>query len=477
VNPPNLFSKKGEASEAPVKGHRSKLSRLATVWPLLLIVAFVWLLWTLFGDRFQGSRAVELVSVVTQRASVETAAPVDGAPTSDSSFEAATLFQASGWIEADPLPIRVTALYSGVVEAVHVLEGERVVEGQLLATLIDDDARLDVATAGAMLGQAEASLRTQIAAEKAMAASLRTLELEIETAQSRLKELLDESARLGRAGKEVFPERDVVQARLRVDTQQRSIDALNARLDERRADLDAAAARVDHARQAVVNAQTELGRKELALERTRIRSPLDAVIQELYVTPGMKRMVGMDALDSATVAKLYQPELLQARIDVPLEEAASLFIGQAVRLRSSLFPNREFKGRVSRLEGQADIQRNTLQAKVALLDPDPQLRPEMLCRAEFLAPPGAAGPVRSAGGSRVAVFVPEAAVLDSDGSASVWILDASGERALRQSIELTEERREGFVRIRAGLRPGDRVVVNPPEDLEAGERIRAIEAN
>ena len=52
------------------------------------------------------------------------------------------LFKASGWIEPDPFPIRVTSLYSGVVKEVHVLEGQQIQKGQVIATLIDEDARL-----------------------------------------------------------------------------------------------------------------------------------------------------------------------------------------------------------------------------------------------------------------------------------------------------------------------------------------------
>lgn len=478
MNSSKLFSNKGEATEAAPKASRSYLSRLATAWPLLLLLAFLLLLWALFGDRFQSSQPVELVSVVTQRASVERSQTTEAESSAEHSFNAATLFQASGWIEPDPLPIRATALYSGVVDQVHVLEGETVTKGQLLATLIDDDVQLDVETAKAILGEAEASQRNAIAAEQAARAALRILPLQIDTAQASLDELLDEASRYERAGKDSLSERDIVQARLRADTQERRIEALEERKDELHAEVEARSAMVDRARHAVVKSRTDLSRQQLALDRTRIYSSIDGVIQELYVTPGMKRMIGMDDLESATVAKLYQPDSLQARIDVPLEEAASLFVGQAVRLRSGLFPNREFNGRVTRLVGQADIQRNTLQAKVALLDPDPRLSPEMLCRAEFLAPIASAGSGASGSSSgRVAVYVPEASLLDQGSSFAVWMLDASGERALRQTIELTEERRDGFVGVRTGLKPGDRVVLNPSSDLQPGQRIRAIEEN
>ena len=37
---------------------------------------------------------------------------------------------------------KVTSLYSGVVKNVHVLEGEKIAKGDIIATLIDEDARL-----------------------------------------------------------------------------------------------------------------------------------------------------------------------------------------------------------------------------------------------------------------------------------------------------------------------------------------------
>ena len=46
----------------------------------------------------------------------------------------AMLFQASGWIEPDPLPIKSTALVDGVVQEVHVLEGQLVKKGEIIAT-------------------------------------------------------------------------------------------------------------------------------------------------------------------------------------------------------------------------------------------------------------------------------------------------------------------------------------------------------
>ena len=66
------------------------------------------------------------------------------------------LLQATGWIEPDPFPIAVTSLYSGVVQNVHVLEGQKVKKGETIVSLIDEDAQLAYAEAKASLSQSQA---------------------------------------------------------------------------------------------------------------------------------------------------------------------------------------------------------------------------------------------------------------------------------------------------------------------------------
>jgi RND family efflux transporter MFP subunit len=443
------------------------------------MAAFLLLAWLLFGDRFVSGREVDLVKVVTVRAqdtagaaTVEAAADVAA---SELSFDGPTLFQASGWVEPDPLMLRATALYSGVVEAVHVLEGERVRKGQHLATMVDEDAELDLQTAEAQLAEAKATVASRQADLNASRAFLESKRREVAAAEARLNELTDESDRLTKAGKEVFRESQIRQAALRVESQQAVVEATRSTVDEAKAHMQQRQAAVDLAQANLTRAKAEVGRRQLALDRTRIHSPVNGRIQKLYAAPGKKRMLQMDDPESATIATLYQPEQLQARIDVPLEEAAQLVIGQPVRLRSTLLPDRVFEGRVTRIDGEADIQRNTLQAKVEILNPADKLRPEMLCRAEFLAPPKASGDEAASvpeSSVRVALYLPETALVGSGREAHAWALDSSGEHVERRELRLGDERRDGHIRVLEGLRPGDFLVDNPPGDLEAGERVK-----
>lgn len=424
------------------------------------------------------ARTVAFESVVTFPVSDVPGSGSDRGSAPVDPFSGTTLFQASGWIEPDPFPIEVPTLYSGVIETVEVREGEVVLEGQLLATMVDEDARLDLETARAVFARAQAGLARAKADFEAHEATLVTLDREIEAARGRLAELRADAELLKEGGPEAFTGREIAQTRLRVETQEATVAALESRRSEQQAGLESRRAQILEAEARIGEAQTEVSRAELALDRTRIHSPVDGRIQRLFARPGKKRMLEMDSPESGTIAMLYQPDSLQARIDVPLEEAARVRIGQAVRLRSTLLPESEFKGRVTRIEGQADLQRNTLQVKVRILDPVMELRPEMLCRGEFLAETGTGagvGPDRSSGS--VAIYVPENALLAEGASNAVWCLDPGGQRLERRSIRLGPERRETYRRVVEGLRPGDKILPNPPPGLAEGERVRLAAAS
>src|SRR5690606_23362563 len=116
----------------------------------------------------------------------------------------------------------------------------------------------------------------------------------------------------------------------------------------------------------------------LALSRTIVGSPVDGRVLRLLSIPGQKKMLSDNDSESSTVAILYDPAKLQVRVDVPLADAAGLQVGQTARIRCGLLPDKVFDGTVTRITGEADLQRNTLQAKVSIASPVDQLRPEML---------------------------------------------------------------------------------------------------
>lgn len=418
-----------------------------------------------FGLLFLAMFRGRLLPATDVQVAVVLAAPHEAStPLSPKAAGGSLLFQASGWIEPDPLPVKATALVDGVVEAVAVLEGQSVGKGDLLASLIDADARL-------ALAMAEQKHQTLVAAKASHIASISSVENRLTAARAQLDaaatlrdEAADQVKRFDGIDRNAIPANEVVAAKLRLNRETSLTSAsqaagLELESEIRRLELETQVKDAE-----IATAAIEIEQASLALSRTRIVSPIAGRILRLHAAPGQKKMLQDNDPESSTVAVLYDPAKLQVRVDVPLADAAGLQVGQAARIRCNLFPDRIFQGEVTRITGEADLQRNTLQAKVRILDPVDQLRPEMLCRAEFL---GTSGP--SAQTPSLATWIPESALVDG----SVWLCDPDSEIVRKQVVQASSESRDGYVRIDEGLRPGEWVVIQP-SNLRSGQRVNPV---
>jgi hypothetical protein len=117
--------------------------------------------------------------------------------------------------------------------------------------------------------------------------------------------------------------------------------------------------------------------------------------------------------------------------------------------------NGPIDGEVLALTSLANIQKNTLEVKVAIKDPPPLLRPEMLATVTFLAP--AENTAAAPSESTERILIPRLLVEGSGESTSVWLVDAR-DRAQKRCIRLG----------RAG--PGELIEVLSGEDQTIGVR-------
>lgn len=364
------------------------------------------------------------------------AAPAGAAPQ--------VLVQAPGWVEADPYAISVPALTAGVVKEVLVLEGQRVEKDQVVATLVDEDARL-----------AHKRSTTEL---EAMTAELAVAQANHAAAVNRAAEVRDEVDRkrgLVQAGGISEGQFARLELRLR---------AMEQELEGAQAAIAAAQARVR---------QREVAREEtaLALERTQVRAPAPGVVLERLVEPGAR--VSMEGAMPGAVVRLYDPSRLQVRVDVPIAEAAKVGLGTPADVVTEALPDAVFKGEITRLVHEADIQRNTVQVKVALHDPSPTLKPEMLTRVRFMGTPQP-GATAAAEHSQRFLIPADAVVREATGAGHVFIVDLvdpAGPAAARRSITFAPAQ-QGLVQASGDLREGDRVILEPLEGLRDGRRIR-----
>lgn len=476
------------------------------VVPGAVLAGFAALLAIAAGERLLPRRPVTVVPVVVTRAEVRQ----EGTP----------LFQAAGWVEPRPTPIDVPALTEGFVKELLVVEGQEVEAGEPVARLIDVDARLALRGAEtslklqrAELERAEAELKAarlrrenpvHLEAELADAESLLA---KTETARAQLPYLIDSSrARLdyakqnlagkqaakdaiaGRLVQEAESEFAKVQAELdeiehrrpRLDSEiaalENKVDALNTRLTlliEETRQLEDAEARRKAAQAEVEEAELAVEKAELALERAVIKAPIAGRVLSLIAYPGT-RVMGMDSTasqNSSTVVKLYDPSMLQVRADVRLEDVPLVQPGQPVEIETAS-AEKPIAGTVLIPTSSANIQKNTLEVKVAIDAPPPTIRPEMLVTATFLAPPQKSSEEDGSQESE-RLLIPRQLVQSDEGGSFVWLADGSG-RARRQAVELGKAGTEELVEAVQGIRPTDKLISSGLQGLEPGTRVEIV---
>jgi len=473
--------------------------------PLGILGGFAALLGWAMRASFLPATSVTITPVVVTRAELQQ----EGAP----------LFQAAGWIEPRPSAVVVSSLAAGVIEELLVVEGQAVTKGQPLAKLIDTDGKLvvqqaeanvrlctaDVKNAEANLAAARTSLsnpnelRASLADAESLLAetklTLGNLPYAIENAKTRRKLAADNLSRKEEAG-EAVAERFLREAKAELASSISALGELESRgptvsfqlmaLERKRAALAQQLELMTDQKRAVATteamlsaasakceqAQLTLEAAKLQLERMTIRAPIDGRVLTVDARPG-KRLSGLDPVSeqsSSAVVTLYDPKKLQLRVDVRLEDVPQVLPGQAVGIETAAL-KKPFVGQVLSVTTKADIQKNTLQVKVAITNPPDVITPEMLGQVTFLAPQQA----KDVAGTKpqpLRLLVPRSLVVGGDSASSVWVVDMEKKIARQQSVQLGRGGTDQLIEVVSGVEPTDKLIVTGRESLAEGSRIR-----
>lgn len=473
--------------------------------PAGILSAFVALFASAARDSFLPAKSVTVVPVFVTRAEVQQ----EGTP----------LFQAAGWIEPQPSAVTVSALASGVVDQMLVVEGQLVERGQPIAKLIDADAKLAIQQAEARLRLAKAELQNANAASTAAQATLENpnelrvalaeaesmlaetqlilgnLPFAIKAASSRQQLAQENLSRKEQAGDAVAgriireaaaelasAESALGELRARDPKLREQIDALDRKRDALKQQLElmtepkravgAAAAMVAAAKARHEQAHLEVDAARLNLERMTVTAPISGRVLTIDARPG-KRLSGLDPMseqNSSAVASLYDPKSLQVRVDVRLEDVPQVQIGQPVTIETAAL-REPLAGKVLWLTTRADIQKNTLQVKVSIDNPPSVITPEMLGKVTFVAPPQ---PITAEDqeSEPLRLLVPRELVQHGEGGSTVWVADTTAGVARRVGVELGKAGTGQLVEVKGGLNPTTKLLAGGRESLVDGERIR-----
>lgn len=378
-------------------------------WPWLLALALGLILAAgLAGWSLGWLKPAQTVSVAT----VSRVSPAQGL----------SVLGATGYVVAQR-KAAVSSKGTGRLAYLGVEAGQRVIQGQVLARLENDDLTA---------ARDEAAARVQAAG-----AEVERVRADLNDAQLNFQRIATLFQR------KVSPKADY--------------DVAEARLLKTRAGLNAALRQVEVA-------QASLRQLQASLDYTLIRAPFDAVVLTKDADVGeVVAPFGSATSARAAVATLADMTSLMVEADVTESNIGKVRPGQPCQITLDALPDTPLLGSVHVIMPTADRSKGTIIVKVKFAELDPRVLPEMSAKVGFLS--------RGLTPQELAprLTVPSAALARQQGRVLAWRLN--GERLEAAPVRIGQELGENL-EVLDGLQEGDRVVINPGPGLKPGDRVK-----
>ena len=336
-----------------------------------------------------------------------------------------TLLNASGYVVAQR-KAAVASKITGRLVFMGVEEGNRVKKGEVIARLENDDAKAAV--------------------QRAMA-DVKVAHFNIEQSQAELDDaLLDFNRKKGLVEKEIIP--------------LSQFDAAEARYKKAKAAVAAN-------RASLRASEAALKEAEVLLEYTIIRAPFDAVVLTKDADIGdIVTPIGAAADAKAAVVTIADMDSLQVEVDVSESNIEQVKVGQPCEIQLDALPNDRFRGVVHMIVPTADRSKASILVKVAFLDRDPRILPEMSAKVAFLSRQV------STDEEKPLTALPSGAVVSRDGKTLAFVV--RNNLAVETPVHLGRKL-DSMVEILNGVEVGDQVATAPLDKIKNGVKVRVAQ--
>jgi HlyD family secretion protein len=343
---------------------------------------------------------------------------------------------ASGYVVAQRRAA-VASKATGRLVELRVREGSLVKAGELIA-------RLDAADVQAALQAAQAAVRQAEAGQRQAEAVLAQARVELSNAEAELKRA------------QGLEQQGFVSAQ--------AIDGNRRRVASARASVEAARAGIAAAQGAVAQARAQVTVQQVGRDSTEIRAPFDGVVLVKNANVGdMITPFSSAAGAQGAVVTMADLGTLEVEADVAESNIGLIRVDQPVEIALDALPALRLRGSVARIVPTVDRAKATVMTKVRFEQLDPRILPEMSARVVFLSQP-----VGAADQQPVTAVNPKT-VVERDGVKTVFrivgdqveALPVTPGRSLGDALELRG----------SPLKPGDRLVLAPAEQLKGGARV------
>jgi RND family efflux transporter MFP subunit len=329
--------------------------------------------------------------------------------------------------------VDVMAKVSGYIRQIKVDIGDRVREGQLLATLEIPEMQDDLTRAAASIEEARAELATaKDELQRAQSAH--------EAAHLSYNRVLDVSKR----------EPGLVP--------QQEVDEVHSRDLVAEAQMSAARSHISSCEQRIHVAQAEQSRLKTMVQYATITAPFAGVVTQRYANTGSLIQAGTSS-QAMPVVRLSENGLLRLALPVPESQVPLVRLGEHVEVRVPAL-HQSFPGKVARFADKVDQSTRTMKTELDVPNPTLVLVPGMYAEVDLITEE-----------HKAALAVPVEALDIASGSSRVFALDPSS--AIRITPVSSGIETAQLVELRSGsLKEGDAVVIGSRAGLKDGEQVR-----
>jgi RND family efflux transporter MFP subunit len=187
-----------------------------------------------------------------------------------------------------------------------------------------------------------------------------------------------------------------------------------------------------------------------------VTAPFDGVITQRNVDVGS--LVQGNATGGTFMFEIMRQDVIRVFVYVPQDAAFGVAPGVDAVVRVPELPDREFKGKVTRIADSQQTGTRTLLAEIDLPNPDGVLRSGVYCAVELKIPRKTPSFIMPA----------EALIFNRNGLQVAVVEDGKAEiRKVRETRDLGTQ-----VEVDAGVKAGDQVILNPPVTLLQGRKVQ-----
>ena len=206
-------------------------------------------------------------------------------------------------------------------------------------------------------------------------------------------------------------------------------------------------------------AEAQTRSASVSVEQTVIRAPFDGVILTKNANVGDIITPFSSAAGSiGAVVTMADMSTLEVEADVAESSIAKVIVGAPCEITLDAFPEVRLLGEVSRIVPTVDRAKATVLVKVAFVERDPRVLPDMSAKVAFFKQK----PTEA--DRKVVTSVRKDAVVEREGRSVVFVFD--GKIAKITPVSRGRDLSDAFEV--SGLKTGDRVVLKPGAELRDG---------